>query len=268
MSKGGFLLTPRNRKRPTLNNGSFIQSVLILCFIILLAWLDITRQLPLYINPKFIVLTELSYFLLIPMFIIQVFDPLLPARNIDEHCHTHTTIWKYVPFFAILLLAFAVPENTLNANLVSSKGLNSQSSVTASSIQDLPRPLASAFSKMPTIKITNLNYTEAVCEINNFPQDYIGKKVTMTGFVFRSPELASNQISLVRYVVMCCTADSLPYGIMSEGTDTKNYPDGTWLTIEGVVQMSKYDDKDAPTIKITSLQKIEEPQEPYVFPYN
>ena len=260
-------MTPRNRKKPTLYNGSFIQSVLLLGFIILLAWLDITRQLPLYINPKFIILTELSYFLLIPMLIIQVLDPFLPARN-TEHCHTHTSIGKYVPFFIILILAFAVPENTLNANLVSSKGLNSQSNVTANSIQDLPRPLAPAFSKMSTIKITNLNYTEAVCEINNFPQDYIGKKVALTGFVFRSPGLATNQISLVRYVVMCCTADSLPYGVMCEGADTENYPDGTWLSIEGVVQMSKYDDKDAPTIKITSLQKIEEPQEPYVFPYN
>jgi putative membrane protein len=261
-------LTPRKRKQPPLSNGSFIQSILLLGFIILLAWLDITRQLPLYINPKFIILTELSYFLLIPMLIIQILDPLLPARNTDEHSHTHATVWKYVPFFAILLLAFAVPENTLNANLVSAKGLNSQSSVTASSIQDLPRPLASAFSTMSTIKITNLNYTEAVCEINNFPQDYVGKKVTMTGFVFRSPELTSNQISLVRYVVMCCTADSLPYGIMSEGADTKNYPDGTWLSIEGIVQMSKYDDKDVPTIKISSLQKIEAPQDPYVYPYN
>lgn len=261
-------MTPRKRKKPMLNNGSFIQSILLLGFIILLAWLDITRQLSLYINPKFIVLTELSYFLLIPMLIIQLLDPLLPARNTDEHCHTHGGIWRFVPFFAILLLAFAVPENTLNANLVSSKGLNSQPIVTANSIQDLPRPLAAALSKMSTIKITNLNYTEAVCEINNFPQDYIGKKVTMTGFVFRSPELASNQISLVRYVVMCCTADSLPYGIMCEGTDTKNYPDGTWLAIEGVVQMSKYDDKDVPSIKITSLQKIEEPQDPYVYPYN
>ncbi len=261
-------MTPRKRKKPMLNNGSFIQSILLLGFIILLAWLDITRQLSLYINPKFIVLTELSYFLLIPMLIIQLLAPVLPARNTDEHCHTHGGIWRYVPFFAILLFAFAVPENTLNANLVSSKGLNSQPIVTANSIQDLPRPLAAALSKMSIIKITNLNYTEAVCEINNFPQDYLGKKVTITGFVFRSPELASNQISLVRYVVMCCTADSQPYGIMCEATDTKNYPDGTWLTIEGVVQMSKYEDKDVPSIKITSLQKIEEPQDPYVYPYN
>lgn len=259
---------PRTRKKPSRSNGPFIQSLLLLGFIILLAWLDITGQLPLYINPKFIILTELSYFLLIPMLVVQLLEPLLPARNAEDNCHTHSTTWKYVPFFAVLLLTIAVPENTLNASLVSSKGLNSQTSVSASSIQDLPRPLAPAFSKMSTIKITNLNYTEAVCEINDFPQDYIGKEVTMTGFVFRSPGLASNQISLVRYVVMCCTADSLPYGIMCEGTDTENYPDGTWLSIVGRVQMSTYEDKNVPTIKITSLQKIEAPQEPYVYPYN
>lgn len=250
-------------------DGSFIQSILLLGFIILLSWLDVTKQLPLYINPKFIVLTQISYILLIPMFVIQIIDTLLPVTTFSEqHCPNHSVFWKYTPFFIILVLAFAVPENTLNANLVSSKGLNSQSTIAANSVQDMARPLAPAFNQMEKIKITNLNFTEAMCELNNFPKDYIGKKVTMTGFVFRSPGLASNQISLVRYVVMCCTSDSLPYGVMCEGMETKNYPDGTWLSIEGIVQMSTYDDKEVAAIKIMSLQQIEEPKDPYVYPYN
>lgn len=203
------------------------------------------------------------------MFVIQLIDTLLPVTTLsDQHGSNYSVFWKYTPFIIILLLAFVVPENTLNANLVSSKGLNSQSTVAANSVQDLARPLAPAFKQMDKIKITNLNFTEAMCELNNFPKDYIGKKVAMTGFVFRSPGLASNQISLVRYVVMCCTADSLPYGVMCEGIETKNYPDGTWLSIEGIVQMSKYDDKEVAAIKIISLQQIEEPKDPYVYPYN
>ena len=259
----------RKRKMQSLTNGSFIQSILLLGFIILLSWLDVTEQLPLYINPKFTVLTQLSYILLIPMFVIQIIDTLLPVTTFSEqHCPNHSVFWKYTPFFIILILAFIVPENTLNANLVSNKGLNSQSTIAANSVQDLARPLAPAFNQMEKIKITNLNFTEAMCELNSFPKDYIGKKVAMTGFVFRSPGLASNQISLVRYVVMCCTADSLPYGVMCEGIETKNYPDGTWLSIEGIVQMSKYDDKEVAAIKIISLQQIEEPKDPYVYPYN
>jgi putative membrane protein len=262
-------LGPRKRRIQPFTNVSFIQSVLLLGFIILLSWLDVTKQLPLYINPRFTVLTQLSYILLIPMFVIQIIDTLLPvgASN-EQHYHSHSVFFKYIPFFLILILAFVVPENTLNANLVSSKGLHSQSAVIATAVQDLPRPLAPVFKQMEKIKITNLNFTEAMFEINNFPKDYIGKKVAMTGFVFRSPGLASSQISLVRYVVMCCTADSLPYGVLCEGIEAKNYPDGTWLSIEGIIQMSTYDDKEVAAIKIISVQQVEEPKEPYVYPYN
>jgi putative membrane protein len=262
-------LQPKKRNLRSFTSGACIQSIILLGFIILLVWLDISKQLPLYINPKFIILTQISYIVLIPMLVIQIIDVLLPTYSVYEHhCHKPSMIGKYTPFFMILLLAFAVPENTLNANLVSSKGLNSQSSVITNSIKDLPRPLAPVFSQMDIIKVTNLNYTEAICEITNFPNDYIGKKVTMTGFIFRSPGLANNQISLVRYVVMCCTADSLPFGVMCEGIEPQKYPDGTWLSIEGIIQMSTYDNKDTAAIKVTSLQKIEAPKDPYVYPYN
>lgn len=259
-------MEPRSRKPDSFNNGAFLQSIILLGFIILLGWLDITNQLPLYINPKFIILTESSCYLLIPMFVIQLLSALLPAPNNNEqHCHHHSGPWKLLPFLAVLIIVFAVPDNTLNANLVNNKGLNTQIS---DSVQDVPRPLAPELKLLSLIKVTNLNYTEVISEINGFPNDYIGKKVMITGFVFRNPELAKNQISLVRYVVMCCTADSLPYGVMCEGANVENYPDGTWLSIEGVIQMSKYEDKNVPAVKITSLQPIKEPKEPYVYPYN
>lgn len=267
--KGDDLLQPRKRNLRSLNTGACIQSIILFGFIILLLWLDISKQLPLYINPKFIILTQLSYLVLIPMFVIQIIDVLLPTYSVYEH-HSHkpSMIGKYTPFFIILLLAFAIPENTLNANLVNSKGLNNSTKIPTASLKDLPRPLAPVFRQMDTIKVTNLNYTEAMFEINNYPSDYEGKKITMDGFVFQSLELANSQISLVRYVVMCCTADSLPYGLMCEGIETKKYPDGTWLSIEGIIRRSTYDGKDAATIKITSLQKIEAPKDPYVYPYN
>lgn len=228
-----------------------------------------TEQLPLYINPKFSILVELACFALIPMFAIQVLDSLIPTSSIDgHHCHAHTGRWVYIPFLAILALAFALPDNTLNANLVTNRGLNSQLTMAVASAQDLPRPLASEFSSLQVIPVTDLNYTEAISEITTFPKDYIGKKVTMTGFVFRSPALTTNQLSLVRYVILCCTSDTLPYGVMCEVADAAKYPDGSWLSIEGVVQMSKYEDKDVPAIKITSAKQIDEPQKPYIFPYN
>lgn len=263
-------MEPRNRHKHTMNNDAFIQSIILLGFISLLAWLDITNQLPLYINPRFSSLTKLSCCLLLPMFAIKVLDAFLPVQETNTHdcCHTHAGQSRYLPFFSVLLLAFAITDNTLNSNLVSSKGLNSQIKAVEATPQKLPRPLAQKLSQMTTINVTDRNYSEIVFEISQYPKDYIGKKIAMTGFVFRSPGLASNQLSLVRYVIMCCTADSLPYGLMCETTEAQKYPNGSWLSIQGVIIMSTYEGKDVPAIKITSSKQIKEPTDPYVFPNN
>jgi putative membrane protein len=231
-------------------------------------WLDLTEQLPLYINPKFTILIEISYCSLIPMLIICLLDTFLHTNK--PHEHSKLGQLRYIPFFAVLLLAATLPNNTLNANLVNNKGLNSTLTLntTSATIQDIPRPLAKQFHQADSIKVTDLNYTEATSEINDFSGDYLGKEISMTGFVFRSPGLTNSQLSLVRYVITCCVADSLPYGVMCEIKDAKNYPDGTWLSIEGTVQMGHYENKDTPFIKVTSAKQIEAPKKPYVFPYD
>lgn len=263
------MLNSRNKRTNIFNSDACLKGIILLGFISLLTWLSITEQLPLYINPNFSILVDLSCFVLIPMFAIQVLDSLLPTSNRDEHhCHTHINRSRYIPFLAILSLAFVLPDNTLNANLVTNRGLNSQINTVVTSTQNIPRPFAADFRQMKLLKITDLNYTEAVSEINTFPEDYLGKKVTMIGFVFRSPGLANNQLTLVRYVIMCCTSDTLPYGVMCEVADAQRYPEGSWLSIEGIVQMSTYKDRDVGAIKITSATQIEEPKKPYIFPYN
>jgi len=260
----------RKREVQTFNGDAFMRGIILFGFITLLIWLSITEQLPLYINPNFSILIEISCFLLIPMFTIQILDFLIPINSMgdEHHCHTHTGPCRYIPFLTILVLAFALPDNTLKANLVSNRGLNSQINTVVTSTQVVSRPLAPTLREMKLIQVSDLNYTEAISEITGFPQDYIGKKVTMTGFVFRSPGLANNQLSLVRYVILCCTADTLPYGVMCEVPDAKKYPDGSWLSIEGIVQMGTYKNENVAAIKITSAKQISEPKKPYIFPYN
>lgn len=255
------------KQKNALNMNAFTQAILLFGFWVFLIWLDLTEQLPLYINPKFIIFTELSYCLLLPMLIIRLFDTFLHSS--ESHNHSKWSQLSYVPFFIVLLLAAALPTNTLNANLVSSKGLNNTLLLNNPSgmMQDVPRPLAKQFHQIDTIQVTDLNYTEAVSEINDFAEDYLDKKISMTGFVFRSPD-TTGQLSLVRYVITCCVADSLPYGVTCEIKNAENYADGTWLSIEGNLKIRQQENKTIPFIKVTSVKQIEAPKKPYVFPYN
>lgn len=248
---------------------ALIRSSILAGFLTLLIWLVSTQQLSLYINPRFKVLTELSGFVLFAMLIVQAVTIIRPAAfNSGRHTHSHGGRWSYLPFIIVLTLAFWVPGNTLNANLVSTKGLNSQLSAAAKDLKDMPRPLAVELKKTRSIKVTDLTFTEVMSELQFFPEDYIGKELTVTGFVFRPPAATKNQFSIVRYVVMCCTSDALPYGVLCELTGADKYEEGTWLSLSGVIQMTKYEDRLVPSIKVTSQRIVEQPKNPYVFPYN
>lgn len=245
-----------------------MRAAILLGFIALLAWLVNTGQLTLYIHPRFAGLIEIAGWLLLPMAVLQALSIVRAASPFEQrpHAHSHNSQWTYLPFLIVLILAFALPGNTLNVNMVNSKGLNSQLAAPPATTYEMSRPLAPQLRQMSRIDVTDRDYAEIVNELQFFPQEYAGKKIRMTGFVFRPPETPKSQFSLVRYVVMCCTADALPYGILCELEDAAGYQDGTWLTIEGVVQNATSEDKTIPLIKITSLQQVAEPEAPYVFP--
>ncbi len=256
------------KHRYTFDAHALMRAIVLFGFIALLMWLVNTYQLTLYINPRFKGLIEVAGWLLFPMAIIQSLCIVRSSYAFEPapHSHSHNSGWAYIPFILVLMLAFALPDNTLNANLVNSKGLNSQLSAPAAGGYEMTRPLAPKLRQMSQIEVTDRDYAEIMNELQFFSADYIGKEIQMTGFVFKPPEAANNQFSLVRYVVVCCTADALPYGVLCELKDAAKYKEGTWLTIKGVVQKTKYEDRSVPAIKITSLRQVPKPKEPYVFP--
>ncbi|MEN6412911.1 MAG: TIGR03943 family protein [Veillonellales bacterium] len=247
---------------------ALLRSIILFGFMGLLLWLIHTNQLTLYINPKFSVLVETAGYLLFPLGVAQMLSIIQPIPFLNSpHRHNHASRLLYLPFIAILALAFLLPNNTLNANLVNNKGLNSQLTAPAPGYE-LPRPLAAKLRRYSLIEVTDRDYAEIINELQFFSQEYLGKEITMTGFVFRPPGITKNQFSLVRYVIVCCTADALPYGVLCECKNGEKFKDGTWLSIKGVIQQSNYEDKVVPAIKITSLKQVKEPQTPYVFPPN
>lgn len=257
------------RRKLLFDVNALMRSLILAGFLALLIWLVNTQQLSLYINPRFYALSELSGFVLFAMLVVQAVTIVRPAGfHVDSHTHSHDGHWCYVPFIVFLILAFWVPGNILNANLVNTKGLNSQLAVTAKDLQDMPRPLADELKKTRSITVTDRTFTEVMGELQFFPEDYLGKEISVTGFVFRPPAATKNQFSIVRYVVTCCTSDALPYGVLCELLGAEKYEDGTWLSLTGIIQTTKYEDRIVPAIKVTSQKVVAPPKNPYVFPYN
>ncbi|MBP2655723.1 MAG: hypothetical protein H6Q73_3292 [Firmicutes bacterium] len=256
----------RSRKRYRFDFDAFIRALILAGFICLFIWLIKTQQLSLYVNPQFSSLTQITCYLLFPMFISQaatIFRPIYTFKA--HHGYNHNLIWIYAPFIFVLGLSFAVPSNTLNANLVNAKGLNSQLSAPVVTQYEYPRPLAAKLHNLQSIEVTDPDYTEIMSELALYPNDYINKELIMTGFVFNPPGITNNQFSLVRYVIVCCPSDALPYGVLCEDKSANKYKDGTWLSIKGIIKQTHFDGGVVPLIKISSSQPVKEPKNPYVF---
>ncbi|AIF54188.1 TIGR03943 family protein [Pelosinus sp. UFO1] len=249
---------------PQLNRDIFVRVVLLLGFIILLFSIITTSQLTLYVHPRVTSLIKISGYILFMMFLRQCWN-LKKAWN-QSVCgsHSHRTYWKYSPFVLTLLIAFILPNSSLNASLVNNKGLNSQISNEVSNREY--RPLADELRQTNFIKVSDQNFLGVMSEINRYPKEYAGKEIEMKGFIFKGSATSPNRFSLVRYVIGCCVADASPYGLLCEIKDAANYTDGNWYQIQGIIETNEYQGKEFPIIKITWVKQIDALFSPYVFP--
>ncbi|WP_431800566.1 TIGR03943 family putative permease subunit [Halobacillus andaensis] len=111
------------------------------------------------------------------------------------------------------------------------------------------------------------NFIGAVSLLEESADDYVGKEITMTGFVFREDGFPEDRMVVGRFGISCCVADGGVYGILvqSNEKDFNQYKDDTWVEITGTIKKIEHNDWDLPMIEPTEINKIEIPNEPYVY---
>ncbi|MBP2632273.1 MAG: hypothetical protein H6Q70_2901 [Firmicutes bacterium] len=242
-----------------LNRESLARTLILLGFFLLLFSLIITDQLTLYVHPRIVMLIEMSAGLLFMMFLLQGWKLSKTWNKPTEECKH----WKYMPFVFTLLVALILPNTSLNASLVSNKGVNSQ--VTTEISKKDYRPLAPEMRQTDLIKVDDNNFVDVMSELYRYPQEYVGKQIEMSGFVFKDESTPQDQFSLIRYVVGCCVADALPSGPSCEINNATEYSDGSWYQIQGTIENSEENGKAVPVIKVTWTRPIHEKSSPYIF---
>lgn len=120
--------------------------------------------------------------------------------------------------------------------------------------------------KKDTIVVKPEIYMEILSSIDLFKDNFIGKKIELTGFVYREDNMASNQFVVGRFAVSCCSADATPYGVMIDFPAAATYPKDMWVKVTGTVQNGSYNGNDIFVIKATQIDKITAPSSPYVYP--
>ena len=251
--------------RFSFHGDAMLRSLILAGFIFLLITLDSADELLFYIHPRFLLPAQLSAAVLAFFLLIQAWQALF-SRGHHAHCgcgHDHSCRWLYIPFLFFLCIAFAFPTTSLSASLVANKGLNSRLGLPSSLRAETGDTAAI---RQTHIQLTDANYVDVISKLIDNPTAYAGKEITMTGFVYREPSFTPSQVALVRYAVVCCSADASPFGLLCEFDSAGQYPADTWLTLHGTITEIQYHTVRIPIIKTLSVTPANKPKSPYVYP--
>ena len=272
----------------------------------LMMYLQVSGKLDQYINVHYRYLAILSMILSALLALVQLYiwvksDSVKGKKQVDEevhhhhdHDHDHGLTKPSQRVIAYVLLALPVivgtlfPTVSLDTTIVEAKGFNfpiSKESVGDPEMQiqylkpdtsiyfnksdylDQMKKLKEKYDDKPLIKITDENYLEVMELIYNYSSEFIGKKISYEGFVYKKPDGEKEDNFLFRFGIIHCVADSGVFGLlthMPEGTNVKN---DKWYKVEGTIQSDYYEPfkRDIPVVEVNTLTKIEAPKNQYVY---
>ncbi|HHJ5065168.1 TPA: TIGR03943 family protein [Enterococcus hirae] len=272
----------------------------------LMMYLQVSGKLDQYINVHYRYLAILSMILSALLALVQLYiwvksDSVKGKKQVDEevhhhhdHDHDHGLTKPSQRVIAYVLLALPVivgtlfPTVSLDTTIVEAKGFNfpiSKESVGDPEMQtqylkpdtsiyfnksdylDQMKKLKEKYDDEQLIKITDENYLEVMELIYNYPSEFIGKKISYEGFVYKTPDGEKEDNFLFRFGIIHCVADSGVFGLlthMPEGTNVKN---DEWYKVEGTIQSDYYEPfkRDIPVVEVNTLTKIEAPKNQYVY---
>lgn len=265
-------------------------------FLILLGYFELTlylflsEKLDQYINLKY---SYLAYISMAVSLVVAIVQLIIWVKKIETHSHLSKPSEK-LESYALLLIPLVVgltfPTVSLDATTVSAKGYTFPLSADndpetqeqeGTSTQYL-RPDTSAFftksayseemqksldtySKQEHIEVTKENYMEVMEIIYDFPNNFVGKKITFTGFVYQDPDNPGD-LFLFRFGIIHCIADSGVFGLLVTGSPTA-YDNDTWVSATGTLEITYHQslNQSIPSVKIESISPVEKPDNPYVY---
>lgn len=113
------------------------------------------------------------------------------------------------------------------------------------------------------------NYTNILQAVHNNLDSYVGMKIKFTGYVYRLIDFKDEEFVLARDMFINEEqTQSVVVGFLSQYKNAKNFEDGDWVELTGVIEKGKYHNEEIPVIKVTDIKKISDPESLFVMPPN
>ncbi|MBP1966868.1 TIGR03943 family putative permease subunit [Paenibacillus aceris] len=218
------------------------------------------------------------------------------ACSCSAHSHDQwkpSVIIMYTVLIIPLILAFSFPNAVLGSQMAAKKGLNLTPSgilvnnnygdagpnlvpndklqlVTGPTFpfNEYTKPYAKRAADMynqPLVLINDDFYIESLTSLDLYQDQFIGKKVQISGYVYRLDNMNKNQFALGRFSMRCCVADSVPLAILVETDNPEQWKNDMYVVALGTIEKRNLDGKDVVTIVAKTIDTQKEPTSPYVY---
>lgn len=212
--------------------------------------------------------------------------------------HSHDQ-WKpgVITMYAVLIiplvLAFSFPNAVLGSHMAAKKGLNftpsgilvnnnygdaSPNLIPNDKLQldtgqtfpfnEYTKPYAKRavdMYKEPLIVINDDFYIESLTSLDLYQDQFVGKKVQISGYVYRLDTMSKNQFALGRFSMRCCVADSVPLAILVESDSPEQWKNDMYAVALGTIEKRQLDGKDVLVIVAKTVDTQDAPSSPYVY---
>ena len=171
-----------------------------------------------------------------------------------DHNHSHIS-WGVLAITMLpLALGFLLPSSPLG-----SEAINGSVNTTAVSVGSAVTLTTDPLQWNILDWLRTFNKSTDLASFN-------GQEANFVGFVYREPGFSKEQFMVARFTFNCCVADANAIGlpVVWDGDDTLT--DNTWVNVQGNFQLSSFKDQQMPVLHATSVEIIEQPEHPYLYP--
>ncbi|MCR8850905.1 TIGR03943 family protein [Rossellomorea sp. SC111] len=283
---------------------TYIRGIILLGYALLLLKLFLTFNLQYLIAPKMngYLYFALGVFLLLGA--IQVIRGTSSnTRSHSCDCEGHElprgamkSFMIYTLFVFPVVLGFLLPDNVLDSAAAAKRGvkigntmfstppaIGDQSENTGEPKQDSKQglqPTLDSFKDFPVEKdfdklkdivnskekiiVRDEQYVQTLSIVDEKLDQYVGKEVQLTGFIYKDEGFEANQAVISRYAVSCCVADASVYGLLVQDKDMSNLEPDTWVNVSGIIDAVEFNGRTMPVIMNPVFEKVDQPENPYV----
>lgn len=115
------------------------------------------------------------------------------------------------------------------------------------------------------IEVQPETYLETLTVMSMYQEAFVGKQIVLSGFIFKEDTFEDHQMAVARFAVQCCSADSSPFGMLVEWDGAAKWQEDTWVKVTGTLDQTTREGIDILLLRASSIERIDAPDDPYVY---